>query len=252
MAEKLMTIHLKVWRQEGPNKPGKLVSYEVKTVNPHMSFLEMLDVLNEDLIKKGEDPVEFDHDCREGICGSCNMVINGIAHGPQRGTAACQLHMRHYKDGDAIVIEPWRAEAFPIIRDLVVDRSALDRIIAAGGYVSVNTGNAQDANAIPIEKEVSDEAFDYAACIGCGACVAACPNASASLFTAAKIAHLNLLPQGEPEKKRRTVRMVDQMAEEGFGDCSNHGECEAVCPKEISIQSIVLMRREYAKAVLTS
>lgn len=246
-----MIINLKVWRQAGPEKEGKLVPYQVDA-NPDMSFLEMMDVLNEDIIKSGGEPVEFDHDCREGICGSCNMVVNGVPHGPMRATAVCQLHMRHYGDGDTIVVEPWRAEAFPIIRDLVVDRSALDRIIAAGGYVSVETGSAPDANAIPIEKAKSDAAFDYAACIGCGACIAACPNASASLFTAAKISHLALLPQGDPERKRRVVRMVEQMEAEGFGDCSNHGECEAVCPKEISIQSIAMMRREYMKAVLSS
>jgi succinate dehydrogenase / fumarate reductase iron-sulfur subunit len=210
-----------------------------------------MDVLNENLIDKGSLPVEFDHDCREGICGSCNMVINGMAHGPQRGTAVCQLHMRQFKEGDTITVEPWRATAFPIIRDLVVDRSALDRIIAAGGYISVDTGSAPDANTIPIEKAKSDRSFDYAACIGCGACVAACPNASAALFTGAKIAHLALLPQGEPEESLRVVRMVEQMEAEGFGDCSNHGECEAACPKEISIQSIAMMRRQYMKASLS-
>ncbi len=246
-----MVINLKVWRQAGPNQKGQLVSYTVQA-NPHMSFLEMMDVLNEQLIKAGEEPVEFDHDCREGICGSCNMVINGVPHGPMRGTAVCQLHMRHYADGDTIVIEPWRATAFPVVKDLVVDRSAFDRIIAAGGYISIDTGAPPDANAIPIEKLKADTAFDFAACIGCGACVAACPNASASLFTGAKIAHLGLLPQGEPEQKRRVVRMVDQMEAEGFGDCSNHGECEAVCPKEISIEAIAFMRREYVKAVASS
>ncbi|MCE2502539.1 MAG: succinate dehydrogenase/fumarate reductase iron-sulfur subunit [Chlorobi bacterium] len=245
-----MKLSLKIWRQEGPDKEGRLVRYQVEA-NPHMSFLEMIDVLNEQLIKAGEDPVEFDHDCREGICGSCNMVINGVPHGPLRGTAACQLHMRHYKDGDTIVIEPWLARGFPIIKDLVVDRSAFDRIIAAGGYVSVDTGSAPDANAIPIEKVKSDTAFDYATCIGCGACVAACPNASASLFTASKIAHLALLPQGDAERKTRVVRMVDQMEKEGFGDCSNHGACEVVCPKEIPIDAIAFMRREYMKAVLS-
>ncbi len=245
-----MKIHLKVWRQKGPDAEGRLVPYQVEA-NPHMSFLEMMDVLNEQLIKAGEDPVEFDHDCREGICGSCNMMINGVPHGPLKGTATCQLHMRHYNEGDTIVVEPWRAEAFPVIRDLVVDRAALDRIIAAGGYVSVDTGSAPDANAIPIPKDKADTAFDYATCIGCGACVAACPNASASLFTASKIAHLALLPQGDAERKRRVVRMVEQMQEEGFGDCSNHGACEAACPKEIPINSIALMRREYVKAVLS-
>ncbi len=250
MAEKLMTINLKVWRQDGPDKPGRLVSYTVEGVNPHMSFLEMFDLLNERLIQRDENPIEFDHDCREGICGSCSMMVNGMPHGPMRATAVCQLHMRHYNDGDTIVVEPWRATAFPIIRDLVVDRGAFDRIIAAGGYVSVNTGSAQDGNAIPVEKKSSDEAFDYAACIGCGACVAACPNASAALFTSAKIAHLSLYPQGDPERRRRVMRMVEQMETENFGDCSNHGECEAACPKEISIQGIGIMRREYAKAML--
>lgn len=244
-----MTINLKVWRQRNASTPGKLVDYKVEGVSEHMSFLEMFDHLNEQLMKKGEEPVEFDHDCREGICGSCNMVIDGQAHGPQKGTAACQLHMRHYNDGDTIVVEPWRAAAFPMIRDLVVDRSAFDRIQAAGGYISVNTGAAPDANAIPIDKYNADVAFDYAACIGCGACVAACPNASASLFTAAKVAQFARLPQGQVERDRRVVRMVDQMEKEGFGDCSNFGECEAVCPKEISIQSIAEMRREYMKAV---
>ena len=246
-----MVINLKVWRQAGPDRKGELVSYKVQA-NPHMSFLEMMDVLNEELIKTGQDPIEFDHDCREGICGSCNLVIDGVPHGPMRGTAACQLHMRHYSDGDTIVIEPWRAQAFPVIKDLVVDRSAFDRIIAAGGYISADTGSPPDANAIPIEKAKADAAFDFAACIGCGACVAACPNASASLFTGAKIAHLGLLPQGEPERKRRVVRMVEQMESEGFGDCSNHGECEAVCPKEISIEAIAMMRREYVKAIASS
>lgn len=244
-----MTINLKVWRQRNASTPGKLVDYKLDGVSEHMSFLEMFDHLNEQLMKKGEEPVEFDHDCREGICGSCNMMIDGQAHGPQKGTAACQLHMRHYKNGDTIVVEPWRASAFPLIKDLVVDRSAFDRIQAAGGYISVNTNSAPDANAIPIRKEDADLAFDYAACIGCGACVAACPNASASLFTAAKISQFAHLPQGEPERKRRVVRMVDQMEKEGFGDCSNFGECEAVCPKEISIQAIAEMRREYLKAL---
>ncbi len=244
-----MTINLKVWRQKNASTPGKLVDYKLDGVSEHMSFLEMFDHLNEQLMKKGDEPVEFDHDCREGICGSCNMMIDGQAHGPQKGTAACQLHMRHYKNGDTIVVEPWRATAFPLIKDLVVDRSAFDRIQAAGGYISVNTNSAPDANAIPIRKEDADLAFDYAACIGCGACVAACPNASASLFTAAKISQFAHLPQGQPERKRRVVRMVEQMEKEGFGDCSNFGECEAVCPKEISIQAIAEMRREYLKAL---
>ncbi len=244
-----MTINLKVWRQKNASTPGKLVDYKLDGVSEHMSFLEMFDHLNEYLMKKGDEPVEFDHDCREGICGSCNMMIDGQAHGPQKGTAACQLHMRHYKNGDTIVVEPWRASAFPLIKDLVVDRSAFDRIQAAGGYITVNTNAAPDANAIPISKEDADLAFDYAACIGCGACVAACPNASASLFTAAKVSQFAHLPQGEPERKRRVVRMVEQMEKEGFGDCSNFGECEAVCPKEISIQAIAEMRREYLKAL---
>ncbi|MCH8495039.1 MAG: succinate dehydrogenase/fumarate reductase iron-sulfur subunit [Balneolales bacterium] len=244
-----MTINLKVWRQKNASTPGKLVDYRVEGVSEHMSFLEMFDHLNEQLMKKGEEPVEFDHDCREGICGSCNMVIDGQAHGPQKGTAACQLHMRHYKNEDTITVEPWRATAFPMIRDLVVDRSAFDRIQAAGGYISVNTGAAPDAHAVPVSKEDSDIAFDYAACIGCGACVAACPNASASLFTGAKVAQFARLPQGQVERERRVVRMVEQMEKEGFGDCSNYAECEAVCPMEISIQSIAEMRREYMKAI---
>jgi len=252
MSHDNMTIHLRVWRQSDPNAKGNFEQYSLDTVNPHMSFLEMLDVLNEKLTKEGKVPVEFDHDCREGICGSCGVVINGTAHGPQQRTASCQLHMRHYKDGDSITIEPWRAKAFPIVRDLVVDRSSFDRIQEAGGYVSVKTGSAPDAHATPIGKEVADEAFDYAACIGCGACVAACPNASASLFTAAKVSQLALLPQGQPERKRRVIAMVDQMKAEGFGDCSNYGECEAVCPKGISISGIGRMRREYFQAILTS
>jgi succinate dehydrogenase / fumarate reductase iron-sulfur subunit len=249
MAE-TMTINLRIWRQDGPKDRGGFRDYEVPGVNPHMSFLEMLDVLNERLMKAGEEPVEFDHDCREGICGSCGVVVNGTAHGPWKRTAACQLHMRQYHDGDTIVIEPWRAKAFPIIKDLVVDRSAFDRIIAAGGYVSVNTGAAPEASAIPIPKPAADDAFDYAACIGCGACVAACPNSSASLFTGAKIGQLALLPQGHPERTRRVTRMVDQMEKEGFGDCSNHAECEAVCPKGISISAIASMLREYLRAMV--
>ena len=247
-----MTIHLNVWRQEGPDKPGKFETYSVPDVSPDMSFLEMFDVLNEQLTLEGKDPVEFDHDCREGICGSCNMVINGQAHGPNARTATCQLHMRSFKDGDTLFVEPWRASAFPIIKDLVVDRDAFDRIIEAGGYVSVNTGNAPDANSIPIDKTMADSAMDYATCIGCGACVAACPNASASLFVGAKLAHLSLLPQGQPERNRRVINMVEQMKEEGFGDCSNHAECEAVCPKGISISGIAAMRRDYMKAVMAS
>jgi succinate dehydrogenase / fumarate reductase iron-sulfur subunit len=245
------TVHLKIWRQDGPQQPGKLVDYTLDKVNEHMSFLEMLDVLNEDIVAEGkEEPVEFDYDCREGICGSCDLVINGRAHGPKALTSVCQLHMRNFSDGDTIVIEPFRAKAFPVIKDLVVDRSAFDRIIGAGGYVSVKTGSAPDANSIPIDKTVADTAFDYATCIGCGACVAACPNSSASLFTGAKLAHLNRLPQGEPERKKRTVAMVEQMEEEGFGDCSNYAECEAVCPQGISISAIAEMRRNYVKATL--
>ncbi|RMD94945.1 MAG: succinate dehydrogenase/fumarate reductase iron-sulfur subunit [Calditrichaeota bacterium] len=247
---KSMTLHLRIWRQKNAQSPGKLVNYTVTDITPDMSFLEMLDVLNEDLIKKGEDPIEFDNDCREGICGMCSLVINGIPHGPLHGTATCQLHMRHFKDGDTIIVEPFRAKAFPVIKDLVVDRSAFDRIMAAGGYISVNTGSAPEANSIPVPKEKAEEAMDAAACIGCGACVAACPNASASLFVAAKISHLALLPHGHPERKRRVLRMVEQMEKEGFGDCSNHAECEAVCPKEISIAHIARMKREYLKAVL--
>ena len=244
-----MTLHLKIWRQKNSHGKGQFVDYKLEKVSPHMSFLEMLDVLNEKLIKEGQDPVEFDNDCREGICGMCSMVINGVAHGPWHGTATCQLHMRQYKDGDTIIIEPWRARGFPVIKDLVVDRSAFDRIIAAGGYISMNVGGAPDANAIPVPKAIADEAMDAAACIGCGACVAACPNASASLFVAAKISQFALLPQGHPERQRRVIRMVEQMDNEGFGDCSNHGECEAVCPKEISIAHIARMKREYFKAI---
>jgi succinate dehydrogenase / fumarate reductase, iron-sulfur subunit len=244
-----MTINLKVWRQKNTTTPGNFEDYKLDGVSEHMSFLEMLDVLNEKLIKEGKDPVEFDYDCREGICGSCNMVINGRAHGPKHKTAACQLHMREYNDGDTIVIEPPRAAAFPVIKDLVVDRSAFDRIIEAGGYVSVKTGAAPEANLIPIPQETANTAFDYATCIGCGACVAACPNSSASLFTGAKIAHLNRLPQGQPEREKRTIAMVEQMEKEGFGDCSNFAECEAVCPVGISISSIAEMRKDYLKAV---
>ncbi len=246
----LMTINLKIWRQKNAEDSGHFEDYTLDEVNEHMSFLEMLDVLNENLIKEGGDPVEFDYDCREGICGSCNLVINGRAHGPKHMTAACQLHMRNYNDGDTIVIEPPRAASFPVIKDLVVDRTALDRIIQAGGYVSVKTGAAPEANLIPVPQDVSNAAFDYATCIGCGACVAACPNSSASLFTGAKIAHLNRLPQGKPERDNRTVAMVEQMEKEGFGDCSNYAECEAVCPVGISISAIAEMRRDYMKAVL--
>jgi len=242
-----LTLTLHVWRQPGPNSEGRFADYQV-TVSEHASFLEMLDVLNEQLMEKGEEPVAFEHDCREGICGVCSLVINGIAHGPQRGTTACQLHMRHFNDGDEIYIEPWRSKPFPVIKDLIVDRSAFDRIIAAGGFVSVRTGAAPDGNAIPIPKERADLAMDAAQCIGCGACVAACKNASAMLFTSAKISQLSLLPQGKAEQERRVLSMVRQMDKEGFGNCTNQYECEAVCPKEISASFIARMNRDYAVA----
>ena len=243
-----LTVH--VWRQKNAKDAGRMVTYQVKGVNEHASFLEMLDVLNEQLIAKGEEAIAFDHDCREGICGSCSLVINGRPHGPQKNTTACQLHMRQFKDGDEITIEPWRAKAFPVIKDLAVDRSAFDRIIQAGGYISVATGNAPDGNAIPVPKQDSDRAFDAAACIGCGACVAACPNASAMLFTSAKVAHLALLPQGQPERMDRVLKMVAAMDAEDFGSCTNHGECEAACPKGISLENIALMNRDFVKATL--
>jgi succinate dehydrogenase / fumarate reductase iron-sulfur subunit len=243
-----MKLKLHVWRQKNAKSEGRMVTYDAPDVSTHMSFLEMLDVVNEGLIAKGEEPIAFDHDCREGICGSCAMMINGVAHGPQRGTTTCQLHMRQFKDGDEVFIEPWRAKAFPIVKDLVVDRSAFDRIIQAGGYVSVNTGGAQDANNLPISKEAADQAMDAAQCIGCGACVAACKNASAMLFTSAKISHLGLLPQGQPERQRRALNMVQQMDKEGFGNCTNQFECEAVCPKEISVQFIARMNKDYLNA----
>jgi succinate dehydrogenase / fumarate reductase iron-sulfur subunit len=240
-----MNLTLHIWRQKNPQTQGKMIRYEARDINSDMSFLEMLDVVNWTLIEKGEEPIAFDHDCREGICGSCGMMINGIAHGPQRATAACQLHMRHFKDGDTIFIEPWRSRVFPVIRDLVVDRSAFDRIIQAGGYISVRSGAAPEASTFLVPKEQAELAMDAAACIGCGACVAACPNGSASLFTSAKIAHLNLLPQGRPERRQRVLRMVQAMDHEGFGNCTMHRECEAVCPKEISVNFIARMNREY-------
>jgi len=245
-----MRIHLRVWRQAGPNAPGKLEIYTADPVSPDLSFLEMLDVVNEDLIKKGEEPIAFDSDCREGICGACGFMIDGRPHGPDPCTTVCQLHMRHFKDGDTITLEPWRAKAFPVIKDLVVDRSAFDRIIQAGGYTSVNVGGAPDANAIPIARASAEEAFDAAQCIGCGACVASCKNASAALFTSAKIAHLGLLPQGQVERYSRVLTMVDRMDAEGFGSCSNEGECEAVCPKGISLRNIASMNSDYWKALL--
>ena len=246
-----MRLKLKVWRQPGPDAPGAFHTYEADA-NEHMSFLEMLDVVNEGLIARGEEPIAFDHDCREGICGSCGLMTNGQAHGQWRATTACPPHMREYRDGDEITIEPWRAGAFPVIRDLVVDRSAFDRIIAAGGYISAPTGSAPDGNAIPVAKDDADLAMDAAACIGCGACVAACPNASAMLFTAAKVDHLGRLPQGQAERARRVLAMVHAMDEAGFGGCTNFGECEAACPKAISIETIARMNRDYLRATLAS
>ena len=245
-----MRINLRVWRQAGPTQPGRFVDYAASDVSPDMSFLEMLDGINEGLIAKGEDPIAFDSDCREGICGACGFLVGGIPHGPDPGTTVCQLHMRRFKDGESLTLEPWRARAFPVIKDLVVDRSALDRIIQAGGYTSVNVGGAQDGNAILVAKTIADKAMDSAACIGCGACVAACKNASAALFASAKISHLALLPQGQIERYARVVRMVERHDGEGFGSCSNEGECEAVCPKEIPITNIARMNREYLKAML--
>ena len=243
-----MNLTLHVWRQAGRDAAGAFVTYEARDIEPDMSFLEMMDVVNERLTERGEQPIAFDHDCREGICGSCSMMINGAAHGPVRATATCQLFMRHFTDGEAIYVEPWRAKAFPVIRDLVVDRSAFDRIIASGGFISAPTGGARDANAILVPKAAADAAMDAAACIGCGACVAACPNGSASLFTGAKISHLGLLPQGQPERERRVLAMVAQMDAEGFGGCTWHGECQAACPKEISIDVIARMYRDYLVA----
>jgi succinate dehydrogenase / fumarate reductase iron-sulfur subunit len=242
-------LNLKIWRQDGPDTPGAMKDYPIDDVSPEMSFLEMIDILNEKLTEAGEEPVAFEHDCREGICGSCGLMINGQAHGPQQGTATCQLHMRKFSDGDTIEIEPWRAAAFPVMRDLMVDRSAFDEIINAGGYITAPTGAGPDANLIPVPKEAADAAFDAAACIGCGACVAACPNSAAQLFTAAKIEHLNLLPQGQAERYQRVQSMVDTM-ETYFGSCTNHGECQEACPKEIPIDYIAYMNRDYVKAQL--
>lgn len=245
-----MKLTLHVWRQAGPDSKGRMVVYEANNISPDMSFLEMLDVVNEGLTLRGETPIAFDHDCREGICGMCGLMINGVAHGPMKGTATCQVHMRSFRDGDRIYIEPWRARAFPVIKDLTVDRSALDRIIQAGGFITAATGGAQDANTVLIPKVNVDNAMDAAACIGCGACVAACPNASASLFTAAKITHLGLLPQGQPERYRRALGMVEQMDLESFGSCTLHGECQEACPKEISIDTITRMNRDFIRAGL--
>ena len=244
-----MRLTLRIWRQAGPNEPGAFVTYEAPDVSEDMSFLEMLDVVNERLFEADEVPIEFDHDCREGICGSCSLMINGQAHGKESATTTCQLHMRKFDDGDTITVEPFRAKAFPVVRDLVVDRSAFDRIIEAGGYVSINTGAAADANLTRVPKDASDSSFDAAACIGCGACVAACPNSAAQLFTSAKLAHLNLIPQGQPERWQRTEAMVETM-EQFFGSCTNHGECHEACPKEISLDFIAYMNRDYVKAVI--
>ena len=249
---KTINLTLKVWRQADSRSAGRFATYPAPGIDTAMSFLEMLDVVNTSLEKEGKDPIAFDHDCREGICGACAGVINGQAHGPQQGTTLCQLHMRQFEDGQTLVIEPWRAAAFPIIKDLVVDRTAFDGIIQAGGYISVKTGSAPDAHTLPVPKANADLAMDAAACIGCGACVAACPNASAMLFVAAKIAHLSLLPQGQPERTKRTIRMVERMDHEGFGNCSNHYECEAVCPKEIPVRVIASLNQDFLRAALTS
>jgi succinate dehydrogenase / fumarate reductase iron-sulfur subunit len=246
--EEVINLTLHVWRQPGPGQAGRMVRYEARDISVHMSFLEMLDVVNEGLTKRGEDPIAFDHDCREGICGMCGLMINGIAHGSQRATTTCQLHMRHFKDGETVYIEPWRAEPFPVIKDLVVDRSAFDRIIEAGGYITAGTGGAPEANSIPVPKPDADTAMDAAACIGCGACVAACPNGSAMLFTGAKVAHLNVLPQGQAERWSRTLSMVAAQDSLGFGSCTNIGECAAVCPKEISMDTIARLNRDLIRA----
>ena len=250
--EQLLNLTLNVWRQQNRNAPGGFVTYteEARGISTDMSFLEMLDVVNERLIHKGQEPIAFDHDCREGICGQCGVVVNGETHGPRRATTTCQLHMRSFQNGDVLTIEPWRAGSFPVVKDLMVDRSAFDRIVAAGGFISVRTGNAPEANDVAVPKQDSDLAMDAAACIGCGACVAACPNASAMLFVAAKAEHLNLLPQGTPEKDRRVVGMIDQADAEGFGNCTNHGECEAACPKEISLGFIARLNGDYRRAIL--
>ena len=246
-----MTLHLEIWRQSGPEEGGGFVTYEMDEAVPDMSFLELLDVLNERLERAGEEPVAFEHDCREGICGSCGFLINGRAHGPLRGVTVCQLHLRHFHDGERVVLEPWRARAFPVIKDLVVDRSAFDRVIQAGGFVSVNTGSAPEANALPVPRAAADRAMDAAACIGCGACVASCKNAAAMLFTGAKVTQLALLPQGAPERRRRAAAMVEAMDAEGFGNCTNERECEGDCPKEISFANIARLNREYLAAKLT-
>jgi len=245
-----MNFTLHIWRQKDAESRGKLVTYEVSDISPNMSFLEMMDKLNTELAEKGEEPVHFEADCMEGICGSCCMMINGVAHGPESGVTTCQLHMRSFKNGDEIFVEPWRAKAFPPVKDLVVDRRSFDRIMHAGGYISVSTGNAPDANSIPVPKRDADDAFDAAQCIGCGACVASCKNGSAMLFVAAKVSHLGLLPQGQPERDRRVINMVEAMDEEGFGHCTNQSECEAVCPKEISVKYISQLNRDYMKAHL--
>jgi len=250
MNDKLMTINLKVWRQEGPDKPGKLVLYEVTGVSPEMSFLEMLDHLNEQLIKKGEEPVAFDSDCREGICGTCGLVIRGVAHGGKSGCTTCELRMREFEDGETVTVEPFRSRAFPVMKDLVIDRTAFDSIQQMGGYISANTGSASEANSTAVCRDAAEKAMDAAACIGCGACVAACPNASASLFVSARISHFSHLPQGSVERSRRALQMIERMDSLGFGNCSNHGECEAVCPKLISIENIARMRREFFKAMI--
>ena len=247
-----MNLTLNVWRQKNAQDKGRFEKIQANDISEHASFLEMLDVVNEQLVGDGKEPIAFEHDCREGICGSCGMVINGSPHGPQKATTTCQLHMRHYKDGDELWIEPWRAEAFPIIKDLVVDRSAFDKIIQAGGYVSINTGNAQDANATPIPKDLADRSMDAAQCIGCGACVAACPNASAMLFTSAKVGHLGLLPQGQPERFQRVVAMVETADEEGFGNCTNHGACQNACPKEIDVDFIARLNGDLLRASLAN